>query len=328
MEPIADEVQKQLEGAGGQIEKESAHPPTVVEALALVMDEVQAVGKEGRNTQQNYNFRGIDAVVNAVGPAFRKHGVVCVPVSVDHQSEHYTTRSGTQMRGVTLLVGFRFYGPRGDYIEACAAGESSDSGDKATPKAHSVAYRTMLLQALCIPTDEPDPDQESHERAERRVEGLPAVPVPSSWPKVEQAVRLCDNESEAWALWEAFLRAATYHLYGKISLKEIETAQRQVMLQKAGGAAVWMIENAKSEGPGFTFFDEDLMRLAWAAMLGGSVLEIPDYTPLEPPGADEALEAAAEEAEQAAISEAEAAQDDHLGASPSASMSPSASVDS
>jgi len=32
-------------------------------------------------------------------------------------------------------------------------------------KAHSVAYRTLLLQALCIPTDEPDPDAASHERA-------------------------------------------------------------------------------------------------------------------------------------------------------------------
>jgi len=304
MEPIADEVQKQLENAAGQIEGGSAQP-TVVEALALVMDEVQAVGKERRNTQQNYNFRGIDAVVNAVGPAFRKHGVVCVPVSVDHQSEHYTTKNGTQMRGVTLLVGFRFYGPRGDYIEAMASGESSDSGDKATPKAHSVAYRTMLLQSLCIPTDEPDPDQESHERAPARQEGPPPVSVPSSWPKLEQAVKACDNPEEAWALWEAFLRAATYHLYGKTSLKDLTTDERRVMLQKAGGAAVWMADNVKSEGPGFTFHDFDLMRLAWAAVLGGSVLEIPDYDRGES-GADlpaeeaellaQALDAAAAEA--------------------------------
>lgn len=139
--------------------------PSVIEALSAVMGDVQSVGKEGRNTQQNYNFRGVDAVVNAVGPALRTHGVVVVPIEASVIEERYTTKSGTAMKGVTATVTFRFYGPAGDFIEAQVCGESSDSGDKAVPKAHSVAYRTMLLQALCIPTDEPDPDEESHERA-------------------------------------------------------------------------------------------------------------------------------------------------------------------
>jgi len=139
--------------------------PSVVEALSAVMGDVQAVGKTGRNTQQNYNFRGVDAVVNAVGPALRAHGVVVVPIQARYEQEHYTTAKGSQMKGVTLTVTFRFYGPAGDFIDAQACGESSDAGDKAMPKAHSVAYRTMLLQALCIPTDESDPDSQSHERA-------------------------------------------------------------------------------------------------------------------------------------------------------------------
>ncbi len=139
--------------------------PTVLEALAACMTDVQAIAKGDRNTQQNYSFRGIDAVVNAVGPVLRRHGVIVVPTQVRHDVEHYTTAKGTPMRGVTLIVDFRFYGPAGDFIDAQAAGEASDSGDKATPKAHSVAYRTLLLQALCIPTHEPDPDSESHERA-------------------------------------------------------------------------------------------------------------------------------------------------------------------
>lgn len=139
--------------------------PTVIEALSAVMADVQAVKKGDRNTQQGYSFRGIDAVVNAVGPALRKHGMVVVPIGVNRDVEHYTTAKGTPMKGVTLTVDFRFYGPAGDSIDAQASGEASDSGDKATPKAHSVAYRTLLLQALCIPTDEPDPDSQSHERA-------------------------------------------------------------------------------------------------------------------------------------------------------------------
>ena len=51
----------------------------VHEALAKVMDEVRAVEKRDRNTHQNFSFRGVDAVVNAVGPVLRKHGVVVMP---------------------------------------------------------------------------------------------------------------------------------------------------------------------------------------------------------------------------------------------------------
>jgi len=139
--------------------------PTVIEALSAVMADVQAVRKGDRNQQQGFNFRGIDAVMNAVGPALRAHGVVVVPLAEDLTSETYSTSKGTQMRNVTLRIRWRFYGPAGDHIEAVSVGEAADSGDKAVSKAHSVAYRTVLLQALCIPTDEPDPDASSHERA-------------------------------------------------------------------------------------------------------------------------------------------------------------------
>lgn len=161
-----------------------ADKPTVIEALSAVMGDVQAVKKEGRNTQQNYNFRGVDAVVNAVGPALRKHGVVVVPIAAELVDERYTTKSGTAMKGVTATVTFRFYGPSGDFVDAQVCGESSDSGDKAVPKAHSVAYRTLLLQALCIPTDEPDPDSESHERAKPSKPAVPVNAVPDARKKL------------------------------------------------------------------------------------------------------------------------------------------------
>ena len=53
------------------------------EALAAVMADVKAVGKSERNAAQGFNFRGIDGVLNAVGPALRKHGVVVAPTVLD-----------------------------------------------------------------------------------------------------------------------------------------------------------------------------------------------------------------------------------------------------
>lgn len=139
--------------------------PTVIQALAEVMGDVQAVRKDSRNAQQNFNFRGIDAVMNAVGPALRKHGVVIVPIDVVPHYRDAMTTTGKPAREVTLVATYQVYGPAGDSILIQAPGESLDSGDKGTPKAMSVAYRTALLQALTIPTDEPDPDSQTYERA-------------------------------------------------------------------------------------------------------------------------------------------------------------------
>lgn len=138
---------------------------TVYQALALVMGDVQAVGKDGRNTQQNFSFRGIDATVNAVGPALRKHGVLVMPKLRAKEYREYQTTKGTTMRECLVEVEYTFVGPDGSRLSCVVPGESSDAGDKGTAKAMSVAYRIALLQALCIPTDEPDPDETSVERA-------------------------------------------------------------------------------------------------------------------------------------------------------------------
>ena len=141
-----------------------AEQMTVHQALSKVMAEVQAVRKDSKNQAQRFNFRGIDAVMNAVGPALRKHGVTILPEDVEVHRSNGTTANGKQTAEVVLKVTYRVYGPAGDSIHGKVAAEAMDFGDKAIAKAMSVAYRTFLLQALTIPTDDPDPDNESYER--------------------------------------------------------------------------------------------------------------------------------------------------------------------
>ena len=138
--------------------------PTVHQALNKVMGDVQAVKKDSKNQAQRFNFRGIDAVVNAVGPALRKHGVTILPEDVDVHRSNGTTSNGKPTAEVVLKVTYRVYGPGGDSVHGRVAAEAMDFGDKAIAKAMSVAYRTFLLQALTIPTDEPDPDCGLYER--------------------------------------------------------------------------------------------------------------------------------------------------------------------
>lgn len=140
---------------------------TIYEALADVMRAVKSVGKDGFNTHDRYKFRGIDGVVNAVGPALRDAGVIVVP---DVRSYEYGSvvvgKNRTEMGHARVVVAYTFFGPAGDSIVSSAAGEAFDSGDKATAKAMSVAFRTALLQSLALPTDDPDPDSQSYERSE------------------------------------------------------------------------------------------------------------------------------------------------------------------
>lgn len=141
----------------------STSKQTIHEALNSVMLDVSGVAKRERNQAQGFNFRGIDAVVNAVGPAFRAHGVIAVPEVIKAETSSVPLNSGKSATRVSLIVLYRFYGQTGDFIEATVAAEAFDSGDKATAKAMSVAFRTALLQVLALPTDERDPDHDIYE---------------------------------------------------------------------------------------------------------------------------------------------------------------------
>ena len=152
--------------------------PTVHQALNKVMGDVQAVKKDSKNQAQRFNFRGIDAVMNAVGPALRKRGVTILPEDVDVHRSNGTTSNGKPTAEVVLKVTYRVYGPGGDSVHGRVAAEAMDFGDKAIAKAMSVAYRTFLLQALTIPTDEPDPDSESYERGVPSGIGAPQQDAP------------------------------------------------------------------------------------------------------------------------------------------------------
>jgi hypothetical protein len=140
--------------------------PSVEQALVAVKKAVGAVRKTERNQQQGFNFRGVDAVVNAAAPALNEHGVIILPEVQDYTYEVVEIgRNKTSMGHVVLRVKFRFVGPKGDAVSATTIGEAMDSGDKAFSKAHSIAYRIALLQVLNLPTDEPDPDHDVYERS-------------------------------------------------------------------------------------------------------------------------------------------------------------------
>lgn len=127
--------------------------------IAQVMKDVGAVAKNERNAQQGFNYRGIDAVMNAINPAFQKHGVFVVPAILEQTREVKTTQKGSVMNYSICKIEYRFYAEDGSYVRAVVIGEAMDSADKATNKAMAVAFKYACFQVLCIPTEElKDPD--------------------------------------------------------------------------------------------------------------------------------------------------------------------------
>lgn len=139
--------------------------PAIYSDLVKVMRSVGHVGKDGFNGHAKFNFRGIDGVLNSVGPALREHGVVVIPNLINATYEEVQTSGGKKSTACRVDVEYVFASSQdGSTVTAKVAAESWDTGDKAMPKAMSVAFRTALIQALALPTDEPDPDSFTYTR--------------------------------------------------------------------------------------------------------------------------------------------------------------------
>lgn len=158
--------------------------PLIYGKMIEVNRRVTAVGKTSFNEQQRYNFRGIDAVVDALHPVMAEVGVFVVPEVLDSSYRDAMTTGGKPTREVTVKVKYTFYAEDGSSISAVVSGESLDQSDKGTAKAFSVALRIALLQTFTLPTTEPDPDASYHTRDGNREMGeavkayvLGAVPL-------------------------------------------------------------------------------------------------------------------------------------------------------
>ena len=87
----------------------SEETPKIYSKISAVMGEIGAIGKNGKNKIQGYQFRGIDAVYNALNPLLSKHGIFCVPKVVDQKREERETKKGGTLIYTILTVKYTFY---------------------------------------------------------------------------------------------------------------------------------------------------------------------------------------------------------------------------
>lgn len=165
--------------------KEQVSPvPHVYKAIAEVMATIgkEGIAKDRKNDQQGYNFRGIDDVYNALAPILSSAGLCILPFVKDRQVTERQTQRGGVLFYVTVAVDFALVSAiDGSHHTISVVGEAMDSGDKATNKAMSAAYKYACMQAFCIPTEgDNDADKTTHvvapKAAQQPAPQAPAVP--------------------------------------------------------------------------------------------------------------------------------------------------------
>ena len=173
----------------------------IYQAIIGVMSDIGVIGKEKKNAQQGFKYRGVDDVMNALQPVMVQHGLFVVPEIIDQKrEERKTNRDGNLIYSV-CTVRYTFYAKDGSSVQCVVVGEGMDSGDKATNKAMSIAFKYACFQVFCIPTEEmKDPDAEVHTVAPREEPKIAAATAKANEVK-KLLVKISGDKTIAQQVW-------------------------------------------------------------------------------------------------------------------------------
>ena len=201
---------------------------TVYKAINKVQEALSQAGisKDRRNQQQGYNFRGIDDVYNVLSPLLAKHGLCILPRMLSRQCEERQTAKGGTLFYVTVEAEFDFVcAEDGSKHTVKTFGEAMDSGDKATNKAMSAAYKYAAFQAFAIPTEgDNDADAHTHEVAASRQQTPDVAAILRSISNASSLEILKSNYEKAMQMLDEAHHAA---------IKKATNARKAELQQKA-----------------------------------------------------------------------------------------------
>lgn len=149
--------------------KASEKPKNVYQAIARVQ---AALAKEGISKDRTaktggeggFKFRGIDDIYNSLAGLLAENELCILPRVLKRDVTERKSAKGNALFYVVVDVEYDFvFAGDGSKHTLRVCGEAMDTGDKATNKAMSVAYKYACLQAFCIPTEgDNDPDATVH----------------------------------------------------------------------------------------------------------------------------------------------------------------------
>lgn len=137
---------------------------SILSSIQQVNEELEAIGKNQKG--YGYNFRGIDDVLNALNPLFKKHKIVTLRRNLtSERMVRNVEKNGKTKEYVEVFL-------QADYIfkslidgseivsQGFGEGQDTSGGDKASSMATSNSYKYVIFEMFNIATNEQkDSDQ-------------------------------------------------------------------------------------------------------------------------------------------------------------------------
>lgn len=149
---------------------------TVHQRIAAAFADLSYIPK-GRSKGVSYEFRGVDALFNVLHGVLASHGLFLSPRVLDDWQVNLipgnpdSKGNPRQQSQALFRVCVDVYGADGGCVTfGPGLAQSHDYGDKAVYQAQQNAFKYVLLEAFCIPTEEQDMDA-------READPVPAAPV-------------------------------------------------------------------------------------------------------------------------------------------------------
>lgn len=171
-----------------------------------------ALAKKGiskdRQCQQgaSFKFRGIDDVYNALAPLLAECGLCILPRIISRQCDERQSIAGKALFYVIVEAELDLVSAEdGTKHTIRTFGEAMDSGDKATNKAMSIAYKNAILMAFCVPTEgDNDPDAQAHDVSPRpATQQMPQAVVEEWLDDMKQVGSVAELKTVFGTAWKA-----------------------------------------------------------------------------------------------------------------------------
>ena len=173
--------------------------PSVYLAINAISAELAKSGipKRHINEVDDYKYRSIDDLLTGLAPLLATQRLCVLPRVIDREVAERTDEDGRLLQSSVIRVAYVLTSAEdGSSHEVETFGEALDTGDKATAKALTAAYKSAMVQIFCIPV----PDQNDPDRTTYKLRGgktHPPKPV-QGWAQwcvdIEDIISLCESE--------------------------------------------------------------------------------------------------------------------------------------
>ena len=169
----------------------------VYRAINAIAAELAKAGipKTNRHKTEDYEYRSIDDVLNRRAPLLAKHRLCDLPQVLRRSAMERRGDQGATLIAVELKVAFDFISADdGSRHSAKVFGEALDIGDKAPAKAMAAAFKTAMIQSLCVPV----PGNDDADRLTPKLAKLHDPEPVQRWPQwaadIIDMIGICKTE--------------------------------------------------------------------------------------------------------------------------------------